>query len=115
MPATATADITVKRGDTHTLTFRVKDDVTGQPVNLSGRTYLAQVRQYPDTAIVAATYSVDTSSAASGQIVFTLAATTTAAMTAGPFRFDIQETNGTVIHTPVEGVWTLTADVSRTP
>lgn len=112
MPASASADITVKRGDTHTLTFKVQDSA-GAPVSLAGRTYLVQVRQYPDTTTVAATYSADTSQASSGIITFTLAATTTAALTPGPYRYDIQETNGSVVRTPVEGTWTLSADVSR--
>lgn len=112
MPATASADITIKRGDSHLLTFKAQDSA-GDAVDLSGRTYLLQVRQYPDTTTVAATYTVDTSSAASGTILFTLAAATTAALTPGPYRYDIQETNGSTVRTPVEGVWTLTADVSR--
>ena len=112
MPATASADITVKRGDSHLLTFRAQDSA-GAAVDLSGRTYLCQVRQYPDTSTVAATYTVSTANAATGEITFTLAAATTAAMTPGPYRYDIQETNGSTVRTPVEGVWTLTADVSR--
>jgi hypothetical protein len=112
MAASANAPLTVKRGDTHTLTFKATTSA-GAAVNLSGRTYLVQVRQYPDTSTVAATYSVDTSNASTGTIVFTLAATTTAAMTPGPYRYDIQETNGSVVRTPVEGAWTLSADVSR--
>lgn len=114
MPVAAVVDLEVVRGDTHTLTFRGKD-TAGLPVDLSGRSYLMQVRAFPNSGVVAAEYLVDMLDSATGQIVFRLTASTTGDMAAGPYRYDIQETgeDEVTVSTVVAGAWLLVADVSR--
>ena len=68
----ATLDIDIYRGDdfAHTVTIT---DTAGSAINVSGRTYTSQLRRYPDSSTVAATFTVAMGSASSGVVVFSLA------------------------------------------
>lgn len=112
MPNMVYVDLEVVRGDTHTLSYRVKDEA-GDPIDLSSRSYLLQVRRWPDDFTVAGEYSVDMAGASGGLIVFTLPASVTGGLVPGPFRWDLEEVEGGVTRTPVGGAWKLAPDVSR--
>jgi hypothetical protein len=108
----ATRDIDIYRGDNFMHTVTIQDD-QGAPVNVSGRTFTSQLRRYPDSSTVAATFTVSMTSAATGVVVFQLSDTTTASLDPGPYRYDIQQNNGGTITTLLSGEAIVAADVTR--
>lgn len=114
----ATYNITAYRGDTKewTLTFTDDDDA---PVDMSGKTWLAQIRatlDEPDSVI--ATFTVDTTSAATGVLGLTLPATQSALLVTvkgkATYYWDLQATESGVVKTWLAGKVTVTGDVSVT-
>ena len=108
----AERDISIYRGDdfAHTVTIQ---NTAGSAINVSGRTYASQLRRYPDTSTVAATFAVSMTNAATGVVVFSLADTVTAGLEPGPYAYDIQQDNGGTITTLLAGRATVEADVTR--
>lgn len=85
------------------------------PTNLTGygSAWAAQMRQTPDSP-TAVTITVDATAAATGQLVLTLAAATTAELTASLYVFDVQATGGAVSPITVyRGTVVVTRDVTR--
>jgi hypothetical protein len=82
-------------------------------VNITGRTYAAQIRTTTDAATALATFSCSIVSGAAGTLTATLSASTTAALTAGLGVWDLQETNGTTVTTLLSGSVTISQDVTR--
>jgi hypothetical protein len=107
-----TRDLDVYRGDdfAHTVTFT---DAAGAPINVSARTFASQLRRYPDTSVIAATFGVDMTNAATGVVVFTLADTVTSTLDAGPYVYDVQQTDSGTVTTMLAGDVTVAADVTR--
>ena len=102
-------DIDVYRGDTFALGLEFRDD--DAPIDLSGRTYLAQVRVSPDSD-EKWSMTVDMSQAAIGVLTLHMAPAVTAVIaTSGVW--DLQETNGAVVITHVAGEVNFIKDVSR--
>lgn len=104
--------ITVRIGDTETITVNLQD-ADGAPINISGRTYAAQIRPTADSTTVTATFTCAVSNAAGGVMTATLPAATTAALTPGVGVWDLQETNGTVVTTILAGPVSIVQDVTR--
>jgi hypothetical protein len=107
-----TRDLDVYRGDdfSHSVTFK---DVNGAVINVSARTFASQLRRYPDTSVIAATFGVDMTNAATGIVVFTLADTVTSTLDAGPYVYDVQQTDSGTVTTMLAGDVTVAADVTR--
>lgn len=108
----ANLPLNIRIGDTETISVAIKDS-TGAPVNITGRTYAAQIRTTTDAATALATFSCSITNAAAGTLAATLSATTTAALTAGLAVWDLQETNGTTVTTLLGGSVTIVQDVTR--
>ena len=108
----ANLPLNIRIGDTETISVAIKDS-TGAPVNITGRTYAAQIRTTTDAATALATFSCSITNAAAGTLAATLSATTTAAFTAGLAVWDLQETNGTTVTTLLGGSVTIVQDVTR--
>jgi hypothetical protein len=108
----ANLPLTIRIGDTETVSVAIKDS-TGAPVNITGRTYAAQIRTTTDAATALATFSCSIVSGAAGTLTATLSASTTAALTAGLGVWDLQETNGTTVTTLLAGSVTIVQDVTR--
>jgi hypothetical protein len=108
----ANLPLNIRIGDTETISVAIKDS-TGAPVNITGRTYAAQIRTTTDAATALATFSCSITNAAAGTLAATLSATTTAALTAGLAVWDLQETNGTTVTTLLGGSVTISQDVTR--
>lgn len=104
--------LTVRIGDTETVTLTIKNSA-GNPVNITGRTYTAQIRSKPDSSTVLATFTCTITNAAGGVVTATLSATTTAALTAQKAVWDLQEINGSVVTTLIGGTVTIVKDVTR--
>jgi hypothetical protein len=110
--APANLPINIRIGDTETISVAIKDS-TGAAVNITGRTYAAQIRTTTDAATALATFSCSIVSGAAGTLTATLSASTTAALTAGLAVWDLQETNGTTVTTLLGGSVTIVQDVTR--
>ena len=112
MATPPTRDLSIVAGDTFSHLIEIKD-VNGAAVNVTGRTYTGQVRQYPSSATAAATFTVDTTNAATGKVVISLSATTTAGLTPGPYRYNVQQTVGSTVTTLFRGAFIVLGDETR--
>lgn len=110
MPATRNIDI--YRGDDLVHTINIVD-ADGNPVDLSGRTYASQLRRYPDTEQIAATFSVDDAQANVGLLILSIDGDVTATLEPGPYRYDLEQTQGGTRTTLLAGEAVVTADVTR--
>ncbi len=108
----ASRDVEIYRGDTwaHSIDF---EDANSAPVNMSGKTWLCQVRASTESSTVLATVTVDTTNAATGTLVLRLTAMQTADLPTQVLRWDLQETTGGTVTTWLAGRLTVTGDVSR--
>lgn len=106
--ATQQRDIVIRQGDpyVHTITAQAAD---GTPKNVSG-TWAAQIRRNPLDTDVAATFSVDTSDAASGTVVLSLTEEQTAALAPGRYVWDVDWSG---VGTPIGGSVVVQPDVTR--
>lgn len=97
-------DLRATLGDKHdVLTLTFTDG--GSPINVSSRTYTAQIRPAPGaTAVV--DMSVDTTDAATGVIVLGVDLTDVDA-TVGDWWWDCVEVDGSVVTTIVGGMFTI--------
>ena len=79
---------------------------------MAGAAFMQVRRRWSDTT-VDATFTVDTTNIATGVVVFTLAAATTAALEPGEYRYDLQQTCGGVRLTLLRGRFTVDAEITR--
>lgn len=110
----ATRDITIYQGDTYGHVISITDDAT-PPVatDVTGRTFEAQIRRYPGSDTIAATFAVDMTQAATGVVQLALTATQTAGLDAGPYSFDVHMITGSTVLTLFAGECLVTAEVTR--
>lgn len=104
---------TVVRGDAFTQTVTIT--AAGSPVNLTsyGTAWTAQARRDPDDT-TAIPFTIDATNAATGVLVFTLSAATTASMNNAVYYFDVQATGGTVSpQTPFRGTLLMFKDFTQ--
>lgn len=109
----AKRNIALVRGDDyrHMVTFT---DEAGDPLDVSAKSYAAQVRAHPDDAAILADFTVDDAGAATGTIWLTIDAATTALLAVGRRAWDIQETDGDgFVTTLMGGAVDVLADVTR--
>lgn len=111
--AAANLPLQIRVGDTETVSVTILDE-NEQPVNISGRSYAAQIRTTTDAATVLATFTCAIVSGPAGTLTATLSATTTAALTPGLAVWDLEETSGTTVTTLLAGPVTIVQDVTRT-
>jgi hypothetical protein len=112
MAQPADQDLTITRGDTETIVVTITSDGS-TPINITGRTYIAQIRTSPDNTTVKASFTCTVTSAANGQVTCTLSATDSATLPVGIAYWDLQETASGVVSTILSGNVTVLADVSR--
>ena len=113
MAQPADQDLTITRGDTETLVVTITSDEAGTPVNITGRTYRAQIRLTPDSNTVKASFTCTVTSGANGQVTCVLAAADSAALPVGLGYWDLEETASGVVSTILAGNVTVLADVTR--
>lgn len=104
--------LTIRTGDTEQVTLFIKDSA-GAAVNITGRTYAAQIRKSVTDATPIATFTCTITDAAAGKMIATLSATTTAALSPGNACWDLSETNGSVVTTLIGGFVSIVKDVTR--
>lgn len=104
--------LVIRIGDTETVSVAIQDSA-GAPVNISGRTYAAQIRSTPAASTTVATFSCSVVDGAAGQLACTLSAATTANLTPQEGVWDLQETNSGVVTTLIADVAYIEQDVTR--
>lgn len=109
----AKLNYTIVRGDDFADEVTIKEG--GPPavaVDVSTRTYTAQIRSTPDGTVVAS-FSIDMTSAATGVVGYTLADTVTDDL-AGAYVWDFQQvTAGGITRTLMGGSFVVNKDVTR--
>jgi hypothetical protein len=107
----AKLNYTIVRGDDFADEVTIKEG--GVAVDVSTRTYTAQVRSTADATTVIATMSIDMASAATGVVGYSIADTVTDDLS-GSYVWDFQqETAGGVIRTLMGGSFVVLKDVTR--
>jgi hypothetical protein len=112
MPAPATQDLTITRGDTETVVLTLTSDGT-TPINVTGRTYTAQIRTTPDIAVISASFTCTVTNGAGGVVTCVLSPAASALLSPGYYYWDLQENASGAISTLLSGMVTVLADVTR--
>ena len=112
MAAPGIQNLTFVRGDTETVQVTMTSDGT-TPVDITGRTYAAQMRTTPDIAAISATATCSITDAANGVMNASFTATSTATLDPGYYYWDLQETNGATVTTVLQGTVNVLPDVTR--
>jgi hypothetical protein len=107
----------VRRGDTVSFRVTVTEDDGTTAKDVSGYTWLAQLRETADSATALAEFTVDDTDAATGILVLTLPAADWPAEAspepAEKWAWDLQGTSGTTVRTYLAGKFQVKGDVSR--
>jgi hypothetical protein len=101
----------ILRGDDFADQVTIKEGEPAAAVDVSARTYTAQVRSTPDGATVASMV-IDMTSAASGVVGYSLADTVTDDLS-GSYVWDFQQDTAGVIRTLMGGGFVVEKDVTR--
>lgn len=112
MAVPADQDLTITRGDTETLVVTITSDGS-TPVNITGRTYRAQIRSSQDSTTIKASFTCTVTDGANGQVTCVLSATDSATLPVGIAFWDLEETASGVVSTILAGNVTVLADVTR--
>ena len=105
--------IRIRRGDTYTHAVTEYDD-DGTLSNLTGSTFLVQMRSDSESDTVVAQFTTALVDAANGEWQFSLTASQTADLDLGIYFYDVQRTYADgAVHTRFEGEAVVEADVSR--
>jgi hypothetical protein len=99
----------ILRGDDFADVVTIKEN--GSPIDVSTREFAAQVRSTPDGDVVAE-MDIDMSSAASGEVGYSIPDTDTADMS-GQYVWDFQQTVFDITRTLIAGTFTVEKDVTR--
>lgn len=86
-------------------------DAADKPIDVTGWTWLAQLRAADDT--LAGAYVVDVTNATDGVLVLTLTEAQTTAMPLGDLLWDVEANDGTDTRTVLNGKLRVREDVSR--
>lgn len=98
----ARRDINIYKGDTYTHSVTLQDSNTSA-IDVSARTYVAQVKNSAASTEVIASFDIDTSDAANGVVVLTLSSTQTRGLKTGNYYYDLEETADSVVTTLMFG------------
>jgi len=112
MAQPADQDLTITRGDTETLIVTITTDGS-TAVNITGRTYLSQIRTQQDSTTIKASFTCTVTNGAAGEVTCVLSSTSSAALSAGLYFWDLQETASGTVSTILAGNITVLADVTR--
>lgn len=112
MAQPADQDLILTRGDTETLVVTITADGS-TPVDITGRTYRAQIRSTQDSTTIKASFTCTVPNGTDGQVSCVLSATSSAALSAGLYFWDLEENASGIISTILAGNVTVIADVTR--
>ena len=108
----AKQNITIMRGDTEVFNITLTDSASAA-IDLTGSTFLSQIRYERDSTTIAASFTCSITNAAAGQVSLTLTSAASAGLTVGTAYWDLQRTLSGVVTTLVAGKCTILADVTR--
>ena len=112
MAVPAKQNLSITRGDTETIVLTMTSDGS-TAIDITGRTYRAQIRTTKDATVKAATFTCSVIDAANGEVQCSLTAVQTAALTVGVHYWDLEETDGSNVSTILSGSVNVLADVTR--
>jgi hypothetical protein len=113
-PLPADLPLTLYRGDTRVWVDTFRDAETGAPLDLSGHTFLAQIRAERDATEVMAVMTIDAGNAANGVLLRTLPATEARKLQGTAAYWDLQTTRADgFVRTYLAGKVRIKGDVSR--
>jgi hypothetical protein len=95
----------------YTLTITITNSVG--PIDVTASTFASQLRRYPASSDIAATFTIDTSQANVGVIQLALDSATTASLEPGPYRWDVDKIDGTTITPLAKAEIIVEGDVTR--
>jgi len=104
-------NISIYQGDTYVHNVTMQDS-SGDPIDISSRSYTGQIRKSPGASSVAATFTTAITNGAAGEVQFVLSANVTSNIAAGVYYYDFQETNGSIILTLMAGTATVVPQVT---
>lgn len=105
-------DLTIEQGSTFSRTITIKDS-SNVVVDISTDTFAGQVRKRHQSGTVEASFTFTITDGANGEVTATISATDTASMDPGDFVYDIEWTSGSTVTRLLEGVATVTPEVTR--
>lgn len=104
------ANITIDQGSSFETTLDVTDD-NGDPINLTGYTGAAQMRKhYTSSNSFAFTVAINPTA---GVVTLTMSANATANIVSGRYVYDCELTTGNTVSRVLEGIVTVTPQVTR--
>lgn len=104
------SNLVIDQGATFSTDLTLTDE-NGDALNLVGYTANSQIRKwYTSTNSVSFSTSTNTNS---GTVTLSLTANQTASLTAGRYVYDVEISDGTTISRIVEGIITVTPNVTR--
>lgn len=112
MGTPANYPLTIRTGDTETVSVAMQT-AAGAAIDITGRTYQAQIRDLASSTAVVATFTCTVTNGTAGQFACTLGTATTAALTPQTAVWDCQEINSGVVTTLLAGQVFIVQDVTR--
>jgi hypothetical protein len=105
------ANLVIDQGSTFSVDLTLQDE-NGDPLNLLGYTANSQMRKWYTSINPAATFSTNVNTI-SGVITLSLDSSNTSGLVAGRYVYDVEIDNGSTISRVVEGIVTVTPQVTR--
>ena len=102
----------ILRGDDFADQVTIKEGDPAAAVDVSARTYTAQVRASADATTIVASFVIDMTDAATGVVGYSIADTVTDDLS-GSYVWDFQQDTGGVVRTLMGGAFVVLKDVTR--
>lgn len=112
MAVPSTQNLTITRGDTEVVVITMNDSAS-LPINITGRTYRAQIRATKDATTISTAFVCVVTAPLLGEVTCTLTAGNSSTLAAGKYYWDFEENYSGIVTTVLAGVVTVLADVSR--
>jgi hypothetical protein len=108
----ASRDISIYQGDSYTHEARIRNS-SNVAINISGRTYTAQIKRSKGSDSVVASFTTSITDAANGVLTFSMTSSNTANISSGTYYYDLEEVNGSTVTTLMGGKVTVVGDISN--
>lgn len=105
------ANLVIDQGSTYSVNLDLTDE-NGDVIDLSGYTANSQIRKWYTSSTAAAVFTTAVN-AASGELTLSLTANQTSNLVAGRYVYDVELDQGGVISRIVEGIITVTPQVTK--
>jgi hypothetical protein len=105
------ANLVIDQGSTYSVNLDLTDE-NGDVINLSGYTSNSQIRKWYTSSTPAAVFTTAVN-ATSGELTLSLTANQTSNLVAGRYVYDVELNQGGVISRIVEGIITVTPQVTK--